>query len=91
MSEPLDGVQLEQLAAVAVEQKTNGWAPIGTPNGEGAVTTEVFAGKGRRYRAEVDGVVQEKGKKFSKSKPVLTLRFKPPVAETEEPPAEGDV
>lgn len=75
---------------VPVEQKTKVWAPIGSTNEAGEVGFEDFAGKGRRYRAEVGEVVKEKGKKLTESNPSLQLRFRPPVEDAEEPREEGD-
>ena len=74
------------------EQKTSDWSTIGTTDRAGAVTFEVFAGKGRAYRATVGDVTVQRSKKFTKAKSVLVLKFTPDVLEDEDvaPEAEED-
>ncbi|MDJ0792485.1 MAG: hypothetical protein QNJ71_11370 [Acidimicrobiia bacterium] len=65
----------QPLPGVEVQQKSNGWVTIGTSDRAGNVTIELFAKKGRAYRATVEEVTKQKSKKFTESNSTLELVF----------------
>ena len=63
------------IPGVAVEQNAGGWWTIGTSDDDGMVSFEVFEGKKRQYRGQVDGVTRKKGQAFTTTTPILEIVF----------------